>query len=109
MSGVMTEEEAQEHRSWALYSFVQSCGLDRTRPLSRDDQIAFGVISSSELMAVLTFMGIRRDPSSKASAPILLGSGQPIFGPLRSYRAMQSLARDFPRARDTLRERDDGK
>lgn len=107
----MTQEEAREHRYGALYSFVQSGGLDRTTPLSRDDQIAFGVTSSSEVMAVLGFMGIPRDPHSKASAPVLLGSGQPPVGPMEHRRTIGLgwIANAFPAARDTWRELDDGK
>lgn len=111
MCGVMTQEEALEHRYNTLYSLVQRGGVSRTTQFTNDDRIAFGVLTSSELMAVLRFAGVSRNPSSSPTATILLGSGKPIIGPLSYYTVarVRSLAHTFPAARDTFRELDDGK
>ena len=111
MCGVMTEKEALEYRYETLQLLADSGGVNGIL-LGDKDRIAFGVLSSSELMAVLASMKHSDDLSEEVQMALrALDEGYNYEGPghQKIRDGIQRVASAFPSAHRMWRDADDGK
>lgn len=111
MCGVMTEKEALDYRCDTLQLLADSGGVNGIL-LGDKDRIAFGVLSSSELMAVLAYMKRADGLTDEVQMALrALNEGYNYEGPghQKIRDGIQLVASAFPSARNMWRDEDDGK